>query len=966
MSLLQVPSATYRIQFSLVFRFVDARELVPYLHELGVTDLYASPQFRARRGSSHGYDVADPSKVNSELGTDEEFEELEQRLKHYNMGLLLDIVPNHMAASSDTPWWMDVLENGRSSEYADFFDINWPPPTRESSALREHKILLPILGDLYGNVLENQEFTLKLDETGFFVRYFDQKLPLDPRTYAPILEYCLEAVTASLGAEHAAHLNLINLLDEARKMPDRTEADPQGIERRRKSCGIIKQGIWKLHHESEGTRRVLDQTLAHFNGIKGEPRSFDHLHEILTRQAYRVAYWKLAAEEINYRRFFDVSDLIGVRVEDPKVFQARHALIFRLIQAGRVTGLRIDHTDGLRDPQDYLRQIQNRASASKTSRSKDPGFYVIVEKILADGEILPEEWPIAGTTGYEFLKAVNGLFIDASGLKTLGEVYRKFTGVETDFAEATYEGNKKVLADLFAGEMNSFAQELDKLAADDRHACDVPLSEHTRALVEVTACLPVYRTYIRGPEIAARDRRYLEAALKEAERRTPEEAAGPPAFAFLRRVLLLDLPAHEGKLREQWLRFVMRWQQFTGAAMAKGLEDTALYVYNRLTSMNDVGGNPGGCGVSLEDFHAFLQSRRKQMPHTLNATSTHDTKRSEDVRARLNVLSELADEWRKRLTRWSKWNYPQKRMVEGQPAPDRNDEVLLYQTLLGAWPLDEHEIPAFRERMRQYLLKAAREAKVHTSWNHNRQEYEDTLLNFTDSILLSVDSERFLKDLKAFGKTIAFFGALNSLSQLLLKVCSPGVPDFYQGTELWDFSLVDPDNRRPVDFQHRIRQLENLRHAESQGILPLARQLLEAWRDGRLKLFVTHKSMNFRRSNKGLFLDGDYLPLEVTGSHKNHVCGFARRRGGDWAIVVVPRLMSSLVNPGEFPVGRGVWHKGTLILPSRAPGGWRNIFTDQVLKVRQEGGKKILSLSQIFRDFPIALLSPARISPASR
>jgi (1->4)-alpha-D-glucan 1-alpha-D-glucosylmutase len=966
MSLLRIPSATYRIQFSLTFRFVDARELVPYLHELGVTDLYASPRFRARRGSSHGYDVADPSKVNSELGTDEEFEELEQRLKHYNMGLLLDIVPNHMATSSDNPWWMDVLENGRSSEYAGYFDIDWHPLTRESAAPQENKILLPILGDLYGNVLENQEFILKLDETGFFVRYFDQKLPLDPKTYVPILEGWREAMALSLGAQHPALLELRTLLDEVWNMPDRMVTDPEAIEQRRKTSGFIKQSIWRLHHESEGTRRVLDQTLTFLNGIKGEPRSFDRLHEILAGQAYRVAYWKLAAEEINYRRFFDISDLIGVRVEDPEVFAARHALIFQLIREGKVTGLRIDHIDGLRDPQGYLEQIQLRASSSEKIQSSRPGFYVIVEKILAEGETLPEDWPIAGTTGYEFLKAVNELFIDADAIKTLGEIYRHFTALETDFAEAAYQGNKKVLADLFTGEMNAFAQELGKLAADDRHARDVPMSEHNRTLVEVTACLPVYRTYIRGPEVSARDRFYLETALHHAQCRTPQEAAGPPAFAFLRRVLLLDLPDYASELREQWLGFVMRWQQFTGAAMAKGLEDTALYVFNRLTSMNDVGGNPAGSGMSLGDFHSFQRARHKRKPYTLNASSTHDTKRSEDVRARLNVLSELPEEWRKRLARWSKWNYAQKRLVEGRPAPDPNDEVLIYQTLLGAWPLHQDEVPAFRERLRQYLLKAAREAKVHTSWNRPRQDYEDALLNFTESILVSVESERFLKDFLAFQSTVAHFGALNSLAQLLLKVGAPGVPDFYQGTEIWDFSLVDPDNRRAVDFQHRIRQLEELRRAESLGLLDLARRLLNEWRDGRLKLLVTYKSMNFRRSNKSLFLDGDYIPLGVTGSRKNHVCAFARRRGKEWAIIAVPRLMSSLVGPGGFPLGKKVWGQGMVVLPSRAPRGWRNVLTDQNLESRKVDGRKMLPLSQIFRDFPVALLCRTKISGVSR
>jgi (1->4)-alpha-D-glucan 1-alpha-D-glucosylmutase len=965
MTLLKVPSATYRIQFSLAFRFVDARELVPYLHELGVTELYASPRFRARRGSSHGYDVADPSKVNSELGTDEEFEELELRLRHYNMGLLLDIVPNHMATSPDNPWWMDVLENGPSSEYASYFDINWHPSTCETALLQENKVLLPILGDLYGNVLENQEFSLKFDETGFFVRYYDQKLPLDPKTFAPILERCYEGLTATLGDESSSCRELQSILQEARDLPDRTETEARKTEKRRKDKDRLKERLWKLFHEGEGVRRCLDHTLTLLNGMKGEPRSFDRLHEILADQAYRVAYWKLASEEINYRRFFDVSDLIGLRVEDPKVFEARHGLIFQLIREGKVAGLRIDHIDGLRDPQDYLQQIQSRAAPAKKNLDT-PGFYLIVEKILAEGEALPEEWPVAGTTGYDFLNAVNGLMLDAEGLETLDDIYRQFTELRSGFAEAAYQGNKKVLAELFTGEMNAFTHELVKLAALDRHGRDVPSSEYTRALVEVTACLPVYRTYIRGPEVSDRDRPYLERALEEAQRRTPEEHAGPPAFAFLRRVLLLDLPESEPELRERWISFVMRWQQFTGAAMAKGLEDTALYVYNRLTSMNDVGGQPGGTGVSVDELHNFLRARRKQMPFTLNATSTHDTKRSEDVRARLNVLSELPEEWGKRLRRWSKWNRPHKRLVEGSLAPDPNDEVLVYQTLLGAWPLREEEVPAFRQRLQLYLLKTAREAKVRTSWTRPRLEYEDALQNFTESILFSGESDRFRKDFLAFQNSLAHFGALNSLSQLLLKVGSPGVPDFYQGTELWDFSLVDPDNRRAVDFQLRVHLLEELRRLESGGLLSLARQLLNEWRDGRLKLYVTYKALNFRRSGKRLFLEGDYLPLEVTGSQRNHVCAFARRRGKEWAIIAVPRLLSPLVNTGEFPLGSRVWGRGMIVLPSQAPHRWRNVFTDQTLKIKVEKSKRLLPLSQIFGDFPVALFARVKKSPTPK
>ena len=962
MNLARVPSATYRIQFHLAFRFVDARELVPYLHDLGVSELYASPRFRARRGSSHGYDVADPLRINSELGTDDEFEELEQRLKVYSMGLLLDIVPNHMATSGDNPWWIDVLENGPSSEFADYFDIDWHPSTTKAAFLQENKVLIPILGDLYGNVLENQDFALKLDETGFYVRYFETKLPLDPKTYGMILESCLECLGNPAGSNSLACDELKKILQNVADLPGRTETEPERVKLRRETKDDIKVRLWSLYHEQEDVRRCFDQTLTKLNGTKGEPRSFDRLHELLSDQAYRVAFWKLAAEEINYRRFFDINDLIGLRVEDPKVLEARHALIFRLIHEQKVSGLRIDHVDGLHDPQAYLQELQARARSGDDSEPSR--LYIVVEKILAEGETLPESWPVSGTTGYDFLNALNGVFVDESGLEKLGGIYQRFSGVQTDFDEIVYQAKKKVLNDLFAGEMIALAHELGKFAAPDRYARDVPLSEYQIALIEVTACLPVYRTYVRDLVPGDRDRMYLERALEEARRRTPEERAGPPAFDFLRRVLLLDVPEHAPERGEPWLRFVMRWQQFTGAAMAKGLEDTALYIYNRLTSMNEVGGHPGGTALSMESFHKFLQVRLEQTPLTLNATSTHDTKRSEDVRARLNVLSELPDDWETLLKKWSKLNRRHKLVVDGQAAPDGNDESLIYQTMLGAWPLNQEEIQLFPERLKQYLIKAAREAKVHTSWIRPHFDYENALVTFVDHTLNAETNARFLKSFKSFQKTISHFGALNSLSQVVLKVTVPGIPDFYQGTEMWDFSLTDPDNRRPVDFQVRQRQLEELRKIESNGLSDLVKRLLPHWQDGLVKLFTTYKALNFRQTHKELFQEGEYIPLEVTGSQKDHICAFARRKGNEWAFTVVPRLLARLVEPQEFPLGRKTWGNCVIVLPPDAPDRWRNVFTGKALSSNSSPGRRVLALRSITREFPVALLGPANQDPS--
>ncbi len=958
MSILGVPSATYRVQFSLGFRFVDARDLVPYYHELGITDLYGSPRLKARRGSSHGYDVADPSRVNSELGTEDEYEELVVKRKHYGMGLLLDIVPNHMSASADNPWWMDVLENGPSSPYASFFDINWHPETTKAAFLQENKILLPILGDLYGTVLENQDLILKLDEAGFFIRYEDIKLPLDPKTYKPILERFLEVLKGFIGAEDPALEEVPNLLAQIDRLPSRNDTDPTNATERQRLLAPLKSQLWATCHGRPEISRYLERTLDDFNGVRGNPRSFDRLDGLLSDQAYRVAFWKLAAEEINYRRFFDVSDLVGLRVEDPKVFEARHALLFQLFHEGKISGLRIDHVDGLRDPLAYLQELQARLASTSGKHPERGSAYVIVEKILAEQESLPADWPASGTTGYDFMNTVNALFVDPKGLRSLGDIYRRFSGIEADFHEFAYRGNARVLQELFAGEVKTLGHELGKLAAEDRWAGDVPLSEYVEAVREVTACLPVYRTYIRAGEISAQDRRYIEQALQEAQRRTPEDRAGPPAFAFLRRVLLLDLPEHEKQKSPEWLGFVLRWQQFTGAAMAKGLEDTALYNYNRLISLNEVGGHPGTEGTNTEDFHAALKARQERMPYTLNATSTHDTKRSEDVRARLNVLSELPSEWAKHLEKWSRWNRTQKQLVNGVPAPERNDEIFVYQNLLGVWPLCEEELATLQERLEQYVVKAAREAKAHTSWLRPDAAYEAALVNFTASLLRPFEKNRFLRSFLPFQKHLAYYGALNSIAQVLLKIAAPGVPDFYQGSEIWDFSLVDPDNRRPVDFRLRVRLFEELRRQESRGLLPLVHDLLSGWKDGRIKLYVTYKGLNFRKAHKDLFLNGEYIPLSPAGSRREHMCAFARRRRKSWAIVVVPRLTAKLVFPGQAPLGGRVWGSTVLDLPRNAPRHWINIFTGENVDATLKNKRKRLKVSAAFRNFPLALLAP--------
>ncbi|MFQ5816647.1 MAG: malto-oligosyltrehalose synthase [Terriglobia bacterium] len=940
----RVPCASYRLQFRRQFRFADARALVPYLAALGITDIYASPLLTARHGSPHGYDVTDPARLNPELGTEEEFEALVGALRRHGMGLLLDIVPNHMAASSENPWWMDVLENGPGSSYAAFFDIDWQPTNRTL----ENKVLLPILGEPYRQARENQNLHLRLEANGFFVRYYEVKLPLAPRSYGRILTHRLDALEKALGSNHTGVRELKALLATSEHLPAATAVDAEAAKERHRAKESLTQRLWRLYHGHAEIKDFLDENLRRFNGAPGAAGSFELLDRLLDEQAYRLSFWREGDTEVNYRRFFALSDLVCIRVEAPRVFEATHALVLRLVKEGKVTGLRVDHIDGLYDPLDYLCRLQ------ATSGKRDPRLYVIVEKILSGDEHLPADWPVAGTTGYEFLNTLNGIFVDARGLQALNTGYTRFIKSKLAFEEVVYEKKKQVIATLFVGEMHALGEQLRRLAAQDRQGRRIAGEELAQALVEVTACFPVYRTYLRDFQVAARDRRTIEFTAKDARRRNPALKA---ALDFLRRVLLLEGPGREQK--EAWLGFVRRWQQYTGPIMAKGFEDTALYAYNRLVSLNEVGGDPGAGAVRDDTLHHRFRARQKRWPCALNATSTHDTKRSEDVRARINLLSEVPAVWEKHLKRWSRWNQAKKRMVNGWAVPDPNEEVLLYQSLLGAWPLAEEEVPTFQERLKSYAVKAAREAKVHTSWHEPSAEHENALVEFIESILKPSATNEFLQDFLQFQKQMAPYGALNALAQVLVKIAAPGVPDFYQGTELWDFSLVDPDNRRPVNFQKRAQLLETLKRQEPAGPLALVRDLLTDWKDGRVKLYVTYQALAFRRAHRELFLEGDYIPLHVLGARKENVCAFARRTAEDWALVVVPRLPTKLVAAGKFPLGQKVWGTSGVIVPRPAPARWRNVLTGETLEVSRGTRKRVLRLGNVLRNFPVALLAAA-------
>ena len=872
--MVRIPAATYRIQFNAQFTLQDARKIVGYLHALGVSDIYASPVLRARKGSTHGYDVVDTSSINPELGTADDLSRLHDALAQNGMGLVLDVVPNHMAASHENAWWMSVLENGPQSRFLHYFDIDWSG----------NKVLLPMLGRPYGEALESGEIQLGFDSDGFFLVYYDKRLPLAPQSYPVVLRECLAA-----------------LPDDGSAMEVRDLVQNESVIA---NSRFLKETLWRLREQAPGFHQALDDVIARFNS------DFDLLDRLLDAQWYRLAYWRIASETINYRRFFDVSDLVGVRVENPEVFDVHNRLVFELVADGKITGLRIDHIDGLYDPVNYLAKLQLRQP-----------LYVVVEKILEAGESLPASLQCNGTSGYDYLDTANAVFIDPAGLEVLTEAYQTYSGETSWYDDIVYSRKKQVIEQLFYGEMRALGAHLGQLAVADRNARDFAPTEIAAALLEVTACMPVYRTYIRETP-SDEDRTRIGEAVDEARRRA--SGVDGRLFDFVARVLLLDPPRYIRGELGNWQAFVMGWQQFTGRVMAKGVEDTAFYHYNRLISLNEVGGDPGRHGEfdPVAELHARNERIARDWPHTMNATSTHDTKRSEDVRARIHVLSEIPDVWEREVRRWSRINAPLKR----DDVPHPNEEWLIYQTLIGMWPLEGDLMADVPDRLRTYLEKAAREAKTHSSWLAPDVEYEKSLQDFAAAIMTH---QPFLESFLKLQRRVAFHGFLNSLAQVVLKVCSVGVPDFYQGTELWDFSLVDPDNRRPVDYETRAAQLRGL---------PSITTLLEQWTDGRIKLFVTARSLAARARNLDAFRGG-YRAI-ATGTP--NAIAFQR---GENVLIAVPRLTTRLVKPPQLPLG-AVWGDHALEVGGR----WRNAFTDEAV-----AGER-LALNDVFATFPVAIL----------
>lgn len=957
---MRIPSATYRVQFNLNFRFADAEALVPYFHDLGISDLYASPRFKARRGSSHGYDVADPMLINSELGTEEEFDRLAARLRQYGMGLLLDIVPNHMAASSENPWWMDVLENGSQSRYAPFFDIDWEPQGIKVATLENNRVILPILARPYADILWSRGIRLRFDDRGFFFQYEDHRLPLRPETYRDALELCPEDLK-NRNESTAASLGDLRALSEALSNPENSG----GIhsEDRQKSSAELKTRLWCLHQNDETIRCAVDEVLRLFNGVQDQPSSFDPLDSLLSRQAYRLAHWRLAPYEANYRRFFDINDLVGLRIEDPVVFSARHSSIMRLIQESKVSGLRVDHIDGLLDPLEYLERLKAIPIPCADEDKNHDGLhiYTIVEKILCADETLPREWPVMGTTGYDFLNALNALFVDPQGYRNLEESYRRFAGIKESFADTWYQRKKQVIDELFATDLKRLGHRLGRVAALDVRGRDIPVHELINGLKEITACLPVYRTYCRNKIPSEQDRVFLKAALSDACRRASPSSVGGATFDFLRSLFLAELLLDGEEKQKAWQTFMTGWQQFTGAVMAKGLEDTALFAHHGLISINEVGNNPFHEQIrfGIHALHEFNRVTLHNHPHTMNATSTHDTKWSEDVRARLNVLSEMPHEWSKALRRWSRMNKRKKTLVDGHLVPTPNEEVIFYQAMLGIWPLElcaNVDRKALQSRLEEFVVKAAKEAKTETSWLSPNEKHESALRQFVSSLLSAGAGDPFLSDFQLLHGDLAFLGACNSFSQLLLKMTVPGVPDFYQGSELWSLCLTDPDNRQLVDFRSRITALENL---NSQGACPSVdgiAELLNNWPDGRLKLYLTACVLNFRRSHPALFSEGCYTPLSTHGSYRRSVFAFVRHFEDEWLIVAAPRLLRNIAKARTFPLGK-IWDTTAIEIPAAMPELWTDILTNEQIDLSQRVEGVTVPVSEFFRHLPLAVLT---------
>ncbi len=953
-----IPSSTYRIQLRSDFGFTQAAALVPYLASLGISHVYCSPYLRARTGSPHGYDITDHGALNPELGDERDFASFVRALREHGLGQLLDFVPNHMGiGQADNVWWLDVLEYGEASPWAGYFDIDWHPTKEELRG----KVLAPFLGDHYGTVLESGGLRIAFDPADgtLSVWYHDHRFPVSPRETARLFRARLSTLPLpdDTPARQAFEAILAALADAA----------PAGASVRRRAEGrerarAAQRELAELVAREEALRPWLVTTVDAVNGEPGRPESWHALHRLLEAQHYRLAYWRVAADEINYRRFFNVNELAGLRMEHRAVFDATHARVLGWIADGTLAGLRIDHIDGLYDPKAYCERLREAVGGRP--------LYLVVEKILAHHESLRGDWPVDGTTGYEFLGVVGGLFVDPAGEPILRRCWRRFAPEAPDFETEVYACKKLVMNFLLGGELQVLAHDLDRISEQDWATRDFTETTLREALKEVVACFPVYRSYVDADGSSVEDRRDLDWALAQARRRSADPE--PSLFDWIHGVLSTD-PAPPGiaeRQRREMLRFAMRFQQLTGPVTAKAVEDTAFYRQHLLVSINEVGDDPHRFGGSPAAYHRANAERLRRWPHSMLATATHDTKRGEDTRLRIHALSELAEEWEQRSKRWASWNRRYRRTVAEQPAPASDDEYFLYQILLGSWPHPDGTPPTehtawlapWRERLEGYLVKALREAKKRSSWRHPNPEYEDAQLAFLRALLDASRPNPFLADLAAFAARAAAVAAVHGLAQTALKLAAPGVPDTYQGCEFWDLSLADPDNRRPVDFASRARALDQL-DAALAGDRRAATldALLDDWPDGRLKLLVTARLLRVRRRHPELLLGGEYLPLEARGVHADRVVAFVRRSGGAQLLVVAPRLVAPLLpEAAGVRIPAAAWRDTAVRLPpSDRPCVWRDLLTGAAQRLPADEDGAWLPVAELLMPLPVAALFSA-------
>jgi (1->4)-alpha-D-glucan 1-alpha-D-glucosylmutase len=914
------PCATYRLQFRKEFGFDDAAAIMPYLAKLGISHLYASPYLKARPGSTHGYDIVDHDALNPELGGDEAYARMVAALRQHDLKQILDFVPNHMGVGgADNPFWLDVLEWGVDSEYAGWFDIDWDPDYRYLRG----KLLMPFLGEQYGVALQAGQLVLKFDaaDGGFALwAYEEHKLPISPLTYARILG--------------DAHPELERLGDG---FSDLANWRAHAARRARD----LKMELASLVQKREDVRDAVNAALGRMNGNPGDLSSWHALDRLVQRQHWRLAHFRVAGDDINYRRFFNINDLAGLRMELPELFEHAHRLVVRLLADGTLDGLRIDHIDGLLDPRTYLRRL--RAAV-------DRPYYLAVEKILAPHESLRDDWPVDGTTGYEFANLCLGLLIDPAAESAFTQTYENFTGQNTPFAEIVRDCKIRITENEMASELNVLARDAARIARQNPMTADFTRNIINRAIKQVVACFPVYRTYIDGSKPTEADRRDLDWALTLAQRH--EREVDESVFDFLAQLLSTDLVAEPGSgfSRQSVIRCAMKLQQYSGPVMAKGLEDTAFYRYNRFVAMNEVGGRPDQFGVTLSAFHKTNAQRARHWPRAMLGTSTHDTKRGEDTRARLAALSELPEEWAHQVQTWSRILRARRGDIEGTAPPDRNDEYLFYQLLVGSWPAEltgsgkppAEAMLAYAERIKAAMVKSIREAKLHSNWAAPDTAYEDAILSFVQEALNPERSDAFMDSFLPFQERVAELGMRNGLVQTTLKLTLPGVPDIYQGAELWDLSLVDPDNRRPVDFTTRSQMLQDILGKITKDRAAAMRELLAHWQDGGIKLAITATLLQLRRDKPELFANGSYEALDAQGSRADQICAFTRRDNGRTLLVAAMRFLNRLEMDPD-------WHDTRL--PAPAAPGWTDQLTGRRLAASDQ-----LDLSALFADLPVAVL----------